>query len=222
MSDYAGKGPHGRKLVAVVHADMVGYSRLIGLDDVGTLVRWRTLRKQLFDPTIERFGGHVFQTAGNSLLIIFDSVTDAVSCAVELQREMPSHDAGHPVDRRIQFRMGVELGDIIAEGTDLHGNGVNVAARLQAECPPGHVCVSRTVRDHVIDRLDLVFDARRPLTLKNIVRPVEAFVVRTEHTPRPVDSPVAKPAADRPSPSASRWWCCHSRTWAEIRATSIS
>ena len=200
MSDYAGKGPQGRKLVAVVHADMVGYSRLIGLDDVGTLVRWRTLRKQLFDPTIERFGGHVFQTAGDSLLIIFDSVTDAVSCAVELQRELPSHDAGHPVDRRIQFRMGVDLGDIIAEGTDLHGNGVNVAARLQAECPPGHVCVSRTVRDHVIDRLDLDFDAHGPLTLRNIVRPVEAFVVRTEHTPRPVDSPVAKPAAESAQP----------------------
>ena len=177
MSDYKGKGPDGRKLVAVVHADMVGYSRLIGLDDTGTLTRLRALRTTLLDPTIARFGGRVVQTAGDSLLMFFDSVTDAVNCAVVLQQELPDHDSDHSAGRAIVFRMGVDLGDVIADGADFHGNGVIVAARLQAACPPGHVCVSRTVHDHVASRLDLVFDPMGELSLKNVARPVEAFVI---------------------------------------------
>ena len=136
---------------------MVGYSRLIGLDDVGTLDRLRALRSGLIDPAIAEHGGRIVQTGGDSLLIVFDSIDGAVRCAVKVQQQMPLHDAGQPADRAIRFRMGINIGDAIADGTDLHGDAVNVAVRLQAECPPGGICVSRAVRDHVHDRLGLDF-----------------------------------------------------------------
>ena len=134
---------------------MVGYSRLIGLDDVGTLERLRILRRTLIDPAIDEHGGRIVQTGGDSLLIVFDSINGAVRCAVKVQQEIPIHDRDHPPDRGIRFRIGINLGDAIADGTDLHGDAVNVAARLQAECPPGGICISRSVRDHVQDRLNL-------------------------------------------------------------------
>ena len=174
-----------RKLIAVVYADMVGYSRLIGLDDVGTLDRLRVLRSDVIDPAIAEHGGRIVQTGGNSLLIVFDSIEGAVRCAVKVQQQVPQHDAGHPADRAIRFRIGIDIGDAIADGTDLHGDGVNRRGRLQAECPPGGICVSRAVRDHVHDRLDLAFEALGPLNLKNIARPVEAFVLRPERRDAP-------------------------------------
>ena len=172
------RSPDRRKLIAVMHADMVGYSRLIGLDDVGTLERLRALRRNLIDPAIEEHGGRIVNTGGDSLLIVFDSIDGAVRCAVKVQQQVPVHDADQPPDRAIRFRVGINVGDVIPDGTDVHGDVVNVAARLQAECPPGGICVSRPVRDHVQDRLDLVFEELGPLNLKNIARPVEAFVVR--------------------------------------------
>ena len=156
--DPTGKPPDRRKLVAVVYADMVGYSRLIGLDDVGTLERLRALRQNLIDPAIDEHGGRIVQTGGDSLLIVFDSIDGAVRCAVKVQQQVPIHDGDQPPDRAIRFRVGINVGDAIADGTDLHGDAVNVAARLQAECPPGGICVSRPVRDHVRDRLGLVFE----------------------------------------------------------------
>jgi adenylate cyclase len=168
-----------RKLIAVVYADMVGYSRLIGLDDAGTLQRLRALRREVIDPAIDEHGGRIVQTGGDSLLIVFDSIDGAVRCAVKVQRGVPIHDGDQPSDLAIRFRVGINLGDAIADGTDLHGDVVNVAARLQAECPPGGICVSRSVRDHVRGRLDLAFEELGPLALKNISRPVEAFVVRS-------------------------------------------
>ena len=176
--DPARSPPDRRKLIAVVYADMVGYSRLIGLDDAGTLERLRALRKNLIDPAIDEHGGRLVQTGGDSLLIVFDSIDGAVRCAVKVQQQVPIHDRDHPPDRPIRFRVGINLGDAIADGTDLHGDAVNVAARIQAECPPGDVCVTRAVRDHVQDRLDLTFDELGPLNLKNIARPVEAFLLR--------------------------------------------
>jgi predicted ATPase/class 3 adenylate cyclase len=177
-SDLAGKGAGGRRLIAVVYADIVGYSRLIGLDDAGTLRRLRTLRRSLIDPEIREFGGRIAQTAGDSLLMAFDSIDGALRCAIKLQQEMPAYDGDQPLDRRMRFRIGIDMGDAIPDGTDLHGDAVNVAARLQAECPPGGVCISRSIRDHVHGRLDLAFEELGPLHLKNIARPVEAFVVR--------------------------------------------
>ena len=108
---------------------------------------------------------------------MFDSVDGAVRCAVKVQQQVPVHDGDQPSDRAIRFRVGINVGDVIPDGTDVHGDVVNVAARLQAECPPGDICVSRAVRDHVHDRLGLVFEELGPLNLKNIARPIEAFVL---------------------------------------------
>jgi class 3 adenylate cyclase/tetratricopeptide (TPR) repeat protein len=193
-SDLVGKAVGGRKLIAVVYADMVGYSHLIGLDDEGTLQRLKKLRQDLIDPAIEEYGGRIVQTGGDSLLIVFDSIDGAVRCAVEVQERIPIHDRDQPPDRAIRFRVGINIGDVIADGTDFHGNAVNVAARLQAECPPGGICVTRAVRDHVHDRLNLVFEGIGALDLKNISRPIEAFVLRPDAVPLPVDQTVHAPA----------------------------
>src|SRR3984885_8875573 len=141
-----------RKLVAVVYADMVGYSRLIGLDDAGTLERLRSLRSKVIDLAIDEHGGRIVQTGGDSLLIVFDSIDGAVRCAIKVQQQIPVHDRDQPSDRTLRFRVGINIGDAIADGTDLHGDAVNVAARIQAECPPGGICVTRAVRDHVRGR----------------------------------------------------------------------
>ena len=177
-----GRLANRRKLLAVAHLDMVGYSSLIGLDDAGTLERLRALRRNLIDPAIGEHGGRVVQTGGDSLLIVFDSIDGAVRCAVKVQEQVPIHDGDQPADRTIRFRVGVNIGDAIADGTDLHGDAVNVATRLQAECPPGGICVSRSVRDHVRGQLDLVFETLGTLDLKNIARPVEAFVIKAAAT----------------------------------------
>ena len=181
-SDLVGRSPDRRKLIAVVYADMVGYSRLIGLDDVGTLERLRTLRSTLIDPAIDEHGGRIVQTGGDSLLIVFDSIDGAVRCSVKVQQQVPTHDGDQSPGRAIRFRVGINIGDAIADGTDLHGDAVNIAARLQAECPPGGICVSRSVRDHVQDRLNVTFEELGLLNLKNITRPVEAFVLERPAT----------------------------------------
>jgi class 3 adenylate cyclase len=192
-----GKPPDRRKLVAIAYMDMAGYSRLIGLDDVGTLERLRSLRKDLIDRAIDEHGGRIVQTGGDSLLIVFDSIDGAMRCAMKVQQEVPIHDADLPADRAIRFRIGINIGDAIADGTDLHGDAVNVAARLQAECPPGGICVTRPVRDHVRDRLDLVFEELGALSLKNIARPVEAFLVKLEAHARALNIADGAPQASR-------------------------
>jgi adenylate cyclase len=184
--------PDRRKLVAIVYADMVGYSGLIELDDAGTLQRLRALRTNLIDPAINEHGGRVVQTGGDSLLIVFGSIDGAVRWAMKVQREIPGLDGDQPSDRIIRFRIGINIGDAIADGTDLHGDAVNVAARIQAECPPGGICVTRSVRDHVHGRLDLAFEELGSLNLKNIRRPIEAFLVQSD-----IGSPARKPEAVR-------------------------
>jgi adenylate cyclase len=171
-------GGAGRQLLAVAFFDMVGYSRLIGLDDAGTVARMRALRQDVIEPRIKWHGGNLVQTAGDSLLVTFDSVLRAVRCAVDVQRHMPSHNKDQPSDRRMLYRIGVEIGDIIVDGGEFHGDSVNVATRLQNACPPGGICISRAVHDHVRDRLDVSFEELGPIRLKNISRPVEALVVR--------------------------------------------
>jgi adenylate cyclase len=200
-SDTTGNSQDRRKLVAILYADMVGYSRLIGLDDVGTLQRLRALRREVIDPAIEEHGGRIVQTGGDSLLIVFDSVDGAVRCAEKVQRQVPVLDADQPPERAIRFRVGINLGDAIPHGADLHGDPVNIAARLQAECPPGGICVTRSVRDHVQDRLPLVFEALGALNLKNIARPVEAFVVRPDaaEAPKSAKEPYVLSPLDKPS-----------------------
>jgi TolB-like protein/class 3 adenylate cyclase len=194
--DLAGTAAGGRRLIAVVYADMAGYSRLIGLDDAGTLHRLRTLRRALIDPAIREHGGQLVQTGGDSLLVAFDSIDGAVRCAVKVQQQVPVYDGDQPPDRRIRFRIGVNIGDVIQEGTNLHGDGVNIAARLEAASPVGGICVSRAVRDHVHGRLGLTFEPVGELTLKNIARPVEAFVLRLDPTAEAgnVSQPASTPA----------------------------
>src|SRR4051794_18552589 len=178
-SDRTERPPDRRKLIAVVHADVVGYSRLIGLDDSGTLDRMRRLRRDVIEPALAAHGGRIVNTGGGLLLLGFDSVDGAARFAVSVQQQVPAHD-GAPADRAIRFRIGINVGDVIPDGMDVHGDVVNVAARLQAECPPSGVCVSRAVRDHMRGRLELTFEAMGALNLKNIAEPVEAFLMRRD------------------------------------------
>jgi TolB-like protein/class 3 adenylate cyclase len=164
-----------RRLAAILAADVAGYSRLMGADEEGTLAAMKALRRELADPKIKEHRGRVVKTTGDGLLIEFASVVDAVRCAVEVQREMAKRNVAVPIDRRIEFRMGINLGDIIADGPDLYGDGVNVAARLEALAEPGGICVSRAARDQVRDKLDLTFEDRGDQQVKNIARPVRVY-----------------------------------------------
>ena len=179
-SNMTGGLPDPRRLIAVVYADMVGYSRLIGLDDLQTLERLRKLRSEVIDPGLDGHGGRIVQTGGDSLLMVFNSIDGAVRFAVKVQQDVPIFDGDQLPDRAIRFRIGINIGDAIADGTDLHGDVVNVAVRLEAECPPGGICVSRAVRDHVHGRLDLAFEELGSLKLKNIARPVQAFILKPD------------------------------------------
>jgi adenylate cyclase len=134
-----------RKLAAILAADVAGYSRLMGADEEGTLTRLKAHRRELIDPKIAEHRGRVVKTTGDGILIEFPSVVEALGCAVEVQRGMAERNADVPEDQRIIFRVGINLGDIIVEGDDIHGDGVNIAARLQELAPPGGICVSRTV-----------------------------------------------------------------------------
>jgi class 3 adenylate cyclase len=174
----SGRAWGDRRLLATVYADVVGYSRLFGLDDTGTVARIRALHGELIVPIARQHYGQLVSTAGDAMLMVFDSITEAVLCAVAVQRQLSLHDQDRPADRRIRLRIGVDIGDVIFDGEDLHGDGVIVAARLQSICPPGGVCVSRAVHDRGSDRLGLKFDELGPLTLKNLARQVEAFVLR--------------------------------------------
>jgi adenylate cyclase len=166
-----------RRLAAILAADVVGYSRLVGEDEEGTLERLKVLRRTVADPKIKEHRGRVVRTMGDGLLVEFASVVDAVRCAVEIQREMALRDADLPADRRIEFRIGINLGDIIKDGREIYGDGVNVAARLEALATPGGICVSRVVRDQVRDKLGFAFDDRGEQQVKNIARPVRVFDV---------------------------------------------
>ena len=180
---------------------MVGYSRLIGLDDGGTLSPPEALRAQRNRSVGRTSTAGVFSDGGDSLLILFDSIDGAVRGAVKMQQQIPILDGDQPPDQAIRFRIGIDIGDVIADGTDFHGDGVIIATRLQAECPPGGICVSRAVYDHIHDRLGLDFEELGQLPLKNIARPIEAFALRTEVVPkrRSLDAREARSLPDKPS-----------------------
>ena len=147
-----------RKLAAILAADVVGYSRLMGVDEEGTLARLRAHRRALVDPKIKEHHGRIVKTTGDGMLVEFASVVDAVRCAVEVQRGMAERNAGMPQDKRIEFRSGINLGDIIVQDKDIFGDGVNVAARLEALAEPGGICVSGTAHDQVRDKLGFTFE----------------------------------------------------------------
>jgi adenylate cyclase len=173
---------HGldRRLAAILAADVAGYSRLMGADEEGTHERLKAHLRQLIDPKVKEHRGHIVKNTGDGMLAEFASVVDAVRCAAEVQRGMIDREPIVSDERRIKFRIGINLGDIIADGGDIFGDGVNVAARLEALAEPGGICVSGTVRDHVRDKLLYPFEDRGEHSVKNIARPARVYALRPE------------------------------------------
>jgi adenylate cyclase len=172
--------PAVRRLAAILAADVAGYSRLMGADEEGTHEHLQAHRRELIDPKISEHSGRIVKTTGDGILAEFPSVVDAVRCAVELQRAMTDREAGMPEDRRIRFRIGINLGDVIVEDDDIFGDGVNIAARLEALAEPGGICISRMVRDQVRDKLPYAFEDLGEQAVKNIARPVRVYALRPE------------------------------------------
>jgi adenylate cyclase len=172
--------PAVRRLAAILAADVAGYSRLMGADEEGTHERLKAHRRELLDPKIGEHSGRIVKTTGDGILVEFASVVDAVRCAAEVQRAMIDSEPGMPEDRRIRFRIGINLGDIIVEGDDISGDGVNVAARLEALWDPGGLCISRMMRDQIRDKLAYVFEDLGEQSVKNIARPVRVYALRPE------------------------------------------
>jgi adenylate cyclase len=185
-----------RRLAAILAADVVGYSRLMGADEEGTLAALKAIRRELVDPRIVEHRGRIVKTTGDGLLVEFASVVDAVRCAVDVQREMAERNAEVPAATRIEFRVGINLGDIIIDGGDIFGDGVNVAARLETLAEPGGICVSRVVRDQVRDKLAFAFEDMGEQQVKNIARPVHAHRIRIDPASA---EPAPLPLPDKPS-----------------------
>jgi class 3 adenylate cyclase len=164
-----------RRLAAIVAADVAGYSRLMSTDEEGTLNGLKSHRRELVDPKIKEYGGRIVKTTGDGLLVEFPSVIDAVQCCLDVQQEMLAKNKTIPVDKRIQFRMGVNLGDVIIDGDDIFGNGVNIAARLEAMSDPGGICISQAVLQQVKQRLRLNLEDLGERALKNIEEPVRSY-----------------------------------------------
>ena len=175
-----------RRLAAILAADIAGYSLLMGADEEGTLGALKAIRRELADPKIEEYRGRIVKTTGDGLLVEFASVVDAVRCAVEIQQAMAERNVDAPRDKRIEFRIGINLGDVILDEGDIYGDGVNLAARLEALAEPGEICVSRVVRDEVRDKLDISFEDGGAQRVKNIARPVHVYRVPIAgHVPAP-------------------------------------
>ena len=166
-----------RHLAAILAADVAGYSRLMGADEEGTLAKLKEHRSELGDPKIKEHRGHIIKTTGDGMLVEFASAVDAVRCAVEIQRGMVERNLNVPLRNRIEFRIGINVGDIIRDAGDIFGNGVNVAARLEALADRGGICISRQVLDQIEDRLELSFRELGRQNLKNISKPIEVYAV---------------------------------------------
>ena len=191
-----------RKLAAIVAADVVGYSRLMGRDESGTLARLRKNRSEHLDPLLAKYGGRLVKLTGDGALIEFGSAVDALSAAIEFQQTIADANGDQPTDTALVFRMGLHLGDLIVDGDDLYGDGVNVAARLEAEAPAGGILISRTVQEAVSGRLNATFDDLGNLNLKNIERPVQAFEVNWEPSDWQAASTVEATAVPAVAPQA--------------------
>jgi len=187
-----------RRLVAILAADVAGYSRLMGEDEAGTLARLRTHRRELIDPKVAQHKGRIVKTTGDGILIEFPSVVEAVACAAAVQQVMEERNSGTPEHERIVFRVGINLGDVIVEDGDIHGDGVNIAARLEAIAEPGSICVSAIVHDQVQGRLDCAFEDIGEQELKNIARPVRVYRVAVGRPPSPPSTP-ALALPDKPA-----------------------
>ena len=195
-----------RRLAAIFAGDIAGYSRLMGVDEEGTLRLLKAHRKELVDPKITEHRGRIVKTTGDGMLVEFVSVVDAVRCAVDIQRGMRERNSGIPAEKRIQFRIGINVGDIIIDGDDIYGDGVNVAARLEGLAEPGGVCVSDDAQRQIRGKVDTNLEDMGPQNLKNIAEPMRAWRLRmntggSAAAPigRPVESTQAPPLPDQPS-----------------------
>src|SRR5690348_9543632 len=173
-----------RRLAAILAADVVGYSRLMEQDEAGTFETLRAHRKDLFEPEIVKHHGRIFKLMGDGLLVEFGSVVDAVECAVSLQRGMAERNASVPEEERFNVRIGINIGEVIVDGEDRYGEGVNVAARLEQLAPPGGIYVSGKVAKEVEKKLSFAFDSAGQQKIKNIDEPVDVYHVRMEGAPR--------------------------------------
>src|SRR5712692_6847008 len=183
-----------RRLAAILSADVKGYSRLMGEDEEATL-RTLTLHRKVMDPLIAQHRGRIVGTAGDSVLAEFASVVDAVQCAVAIQYELKGKNAELPAQRRMEFRIGVNLGDVMVDGEQIYGDGVNIAARLQALADAGGICISGTVHEHVKNKLALNYEDLGEQVVKNIAEPVRVWRIRLEESGSP-GSGVRSPEAE--------------------------
>src|SRR3984957_13526461 len=187
-----------RKLAAILCSDVVGYSRLAGMDEDRILARLRALRSDLIDPTIAVHHGRIVKRTGDGSIVEFRSVVDAVRCAIEVQNAMVERNAGVPADRRITFRIGIHLGDVVEEADgDLMGDGVNIAARLEGIAKPGEICLSEDAYRQVSGRLDMAVTDLGPTQLKNIERPIRVYSLQVGVPAQGKPAPESKPAAPR-------------------------
>jgi adenylate cyclase len=192
-----------RKLAAIVAADVVGYSRLMGRDESGTLARLRKNRSEHLSPVLSKYGGRLVKLTGDGALIEFASAVDALSASIEFQQAMAEINSDQPADNALVFRMGLHLGDLIVDGDDLYGDGVNIAARLEAEAPSGGIVISRAVHEAVTGRVKVTVEDLGSLTLKNIERPIQAFSVKWEPPDWPLSvtsGATATPATELQAP----------------------
>ena len=193
-----------RRLAAILAADVAGYSRLIGADEQETLSRLRAIRAEIVDPLVAQYRGRIVKTTGDGLLVEFTSVVDALQCATEIQVVMTERNTGIDTEKRIELRMGINMGDVVVEDGDIFGDGVNVAARLEGLANPGGICVSSRVQEDAAGRLDIAFDDLGAQNLKNIARPIHVYRVRLEgvksqSTVKPVDAAPLLPLPNKPS-----------------------
>jgi len=198
------QGSVERRLAAILAADVVGYSRLMGADELGTLVALKAHRTALIDPKIAEHRGRIVKTTGDGMLVEFASVVDAVRCAIAVNRGMAERNSDIPAGKRIELRIGINIGDIILDQGDIYGDGVNVAARLEGLAEPGGICVSKAARDQVRDKLDIAFEDMGEQALKNIARSVRTYRVRstadgTTFSMSPAPAAIS-PAAISPAP----------------------
>src|SRR5215475_14448555 len=187
------EGRHERRLAAILAADVAGYSRLMGSDEEGTLAALKTIQRDVIDPKIAEYRGRLVKTTGDGMLIEFSSVVDALRCAVGVQQAMAKRNAGVVGNERIEFRVGINLCDIIVDSGDIFGDGVNIAARLEAIAEPEGICISEDAYRQVKGKVDLSFEDIGELRLKNIVAPVRAYRVRLAGATRTSEPTLALP-----------------------------
>jgi len=194
--------PIERKLAAILSADFAGYSRLMGVDEAGTLANL-SAHREVVDELIRQRNGRIASTAGDSVLAEFPSVMEAVQCGVEIQQAMAARNAELSEERKMLLRIGINVGDVMVKDEDIFGDGVNVAARLQGLAEPGGICISRAVRDQLRDKSPFVFEDQGEQAVKNITRPVRVFTVRFEGAPTTADSIGATPHGEEVPPAAT-------------------